>query len=249
MKKNKSENREAFPKFLGIALVGLVCGLMTGFIPGYLNQSLTAIEIYQKLNENLHTLAPYVIWLSLIILSGIAIYDYRKAKDIFAKWDGEDDNFIRVAENKISYSIMFSQMNMIITFFFFTITVIGEMDPILPVIISLIGFLLTLAVIVYIQQKNVDLTKAINPEKKGSVYDPKFQKKWLATCDENEIRQIGQASYKAYTATTTVCIILLLVSLFISDILDAGFYPSLLVVIIWATASIVYFIEAIRISK
>ena len=249
MKKNKSENREAFPKFLGIALVGLICGLITGFIPGFLDKSLSAIEIYQKLNTNLHTIAPYAIWLSLILFSGMALYDYRKAKDIFAKWDGEDDDFIRVAENKINYSIMYSQMNMIITFFFFVVAVMGEMDPILPVIISLIGFLVTMVVIVYTQQKTIDLTKAINPEKKGSVYDPKFQKKWLATCDENEIRQIGQASYKAYTATIAVCVILLLVSLVISDVLDAGFYPSLLVVIIWATASIVYFIEAIRISK
>ena len=249
MEKNKSENSKALPGFLRTAFIGLIIGMVVGFVSIFLEKGLSAIEIYQKLNDGLTIVAPYAIWLSLIILSAKAIFDYRKARDIFNKWDGEDDDFIRVAESKINYSIMYSQMNMIVAFFFFTITVMSEKEPIAPIIVSLVGFLLTLTTIVYIQQKNVDLTKEINPEKKGSIYEHDFQKKWLATCDENEIRQIGQASYKAYTATTVVCIVLILVSLFVSDILNAGFYPTLLVIIIWATSSIVYFVECIRLSK
>lgn len=55
-------------------------------------------------------------------------------------------------------------------------------------------FLLSCACVIFAQQKAVDLERRMNPEKHGSVYDAKFQKKWLDSCDESERRQIGEAS-------------------------------------------------------
>ena len=40
------------------------------------------------------------------------------------------------------------------------------------------------------------LTRRINPEKQGSVYDTKFFEKWVDSCDESEQRQMGQAAFQ-----------------------------------------------------
>lgn len=60
--------------------------------------------------------------------------------------------------------------------------------------------LVSVALVVLVQQKIVDLVRRMNPEKQVSVYDSKFQKKWYNTCDEAERAQIGQASYQAFQA-------------------------------------------------
>ena len=69
----------------------------------------------------------------------------------------------------------------ILDFFFFAASIIY--DRFLP---DLILFLASVAVLVVLQQKIVDLERRINPEKRGSVYDMKFQKTWMDSCDEAE---------------------------------------------------------------
>lgn len=46
------------------------------------------------------------------------------------------------------------------------------------------------------------------PEKKTSVYDLKFQKKWMDSCDEAEKILIGKCAYKAFGKTNLTCVIL-----------------------------------------
>jgi len=41
----------------------------------------------------------------------------------------------------------------------------------------------------------------MNPEKTASVYDMKFQKKWLETCDEAEKIIVGKCAFKAFNIT------------------------------------------------
>ena len=49
------------------------------------------------------------------------------------------------------------------------------------------------------QQMTVDFQKIMNPEKQGSVYDLRFQKKWEESCDELEKFTIYRSAYKAYS--------------------------------------------------
>ncbi len=70
------------------------------------------------------------------------------------------------------------------------------------------GFLAVMAEAVIIQQKCVDAAKKTNPEKTASVYDVKFQKKWMDSCDEAEKILIGKCAVKAYRAVNTVCTVL-----------------------------------------
>ena len=67
----------------------------------------------------------------------------------------------------------------------------------------------------------------MNPEKTASVYDTKFQKKWMESCDEAEKIMIGKCAFKAYAATNTVCSILSIVLAICALVFGIGFLPSL----------------------
>ena len=84
-----------------------------------------------------------------------------------------------------------------------------------------------------IQQKCVDTAKQINPEKKTSVYDMRFQKKWIEGCDEAEKIMIGKCALKAYSATNLVCTVLAIVLAVCALVFDIGFLPSLAVCFVW----------------
>ena len=93
------------------------------------------------------------------------------------------------------------------------------------------------------------LSKEINPEKRGSVYDMKFQERWLESCDEAERRQIGQASYKAYTTLNKFCPYCWGVLFLGNMIFHYGILPSTVVLLVWAVLTVSYTREAIRLSR
>ena len=89
----------------------------------------------------------------------------------------------------------------------------------------------------------------MNPEKTASVYDVRFQKKWMDSCDEAEKIIVGKCAYKAYATTNTVCAVLAIVLAIGALMFDIGFLPSFVVSLIWIVNLSVYCREAIRCSK
>lgn len=100
-----------------------------------------------------------------------------------------------------------------------------------------------------LQQKLVDLTKRLNPEKKGSVYDTKFQKKWYESCDEAERAIIGQCAFKAYQAMVRVCLGLWVVFALGGMFFNWGFLPALAVCIVWGVGQSVYAWWTLKLGK
>ena len=96
----------------------------------------------------------------------------------------------------------------------------------------------------------MDLTRRMNPEKQGSVYDTKFKKKWFESCDEAEQKQIGQAAYKAFNVVSTACPILWLALLVLSYAFDFELLmPTFIVCFIWLLMQVSYCLECIRLGK
>ena len=115
--------------------------------------------------------------------------------------------------------------------------------------IGVVAFFGIMAEATIIQQKCVDTTKQTNPEKKASVYDMRFQKKWLEDCDEAEKLMIGKCAFKAYSATNAVCTVLAIVLAVCALVFDIGFLPSLTVCLVWIVNLSAYCKEAMRYSK
>lgn len=100
------------------------------------------------------------------------------------------------------------------------------------------------------QQKNaVDFLKIVNPEKSGSVYDMKFQKKWIESCDEMEQQMIYKAAFHAYKVTNYLCLTLWTGFTVLAVVLKISLWPVTIVSAIWLTMAVSYAAEGKRLSK
>lgn len=171
------------------------------------------------------------------------------------KWDGENEEICDKFEEKLSVIMWITGAALIISYFLLSASysggfiILDNEENILPFFIGIIAFSAIMIESIIIQQKCVDAVKKTNPEKTASVYDVKFKKKWLDSCDEAEKILIGKCAFKAYSATNTVCAILAPVLAICALIFGMGFLPSLVVCIIWIINHSVYCKESLKYSK
>ena len=111
------------------------------------------------------------------------------------------------------------------------------------------SFLAALFASIVLQQKLVDLAKQLNPEKEGSVYDTRFQKKWFESCDEAERAIIGQCAFKAYQAMCRVCLVLWAVFALGGIFFSWGFLPAMAVCIVWGVGQSVYSWTCLKLDR
>ena len=240
----KRDNRRALPKYLlTILLYGLLGGVL-GFFTGVAGAAGVAETVRQALDRLLAVCAPWGIVASAVILLGAGWYLYAAAKRRFTAWDGEDEDTMDDVERQLSWALLLTGLMIVLDFFFFAASIIYE-----RFLQDLILFLASVAVLVVLQQKIVDLERRINPEKRGSVYDMKFQKTWMDSCDEAERAQIGQACYTAYRMGNEVCVFLWVALLILNFVFDFGLLPIAAVLVVWGVMQTAYALECIRLSK
>ena len=246
--KERTENRKAFPKFLGLMLgAGLVGGLI-GVVAGFLSGSAAPEAMVDAIHALLAAASPWCIWIISGVLLGLGFWKYRQAKAQFSAWDGEDEETVEQAEERLNWALGCTSLALVLDFFFAAAGMI-LVEELLPWIGLLVGFVLSLGGMVALQQKTVDLIKQMNPEKRGSVYDMNFQKKWMASCDENELRQIGQASFKAFNAVNYTCAFSWTVLVLLHRSFNVGILPVFLVTLIWGVSQMAYTLESIRLGR
>nr|WP_326208076.1 DUF3169 family protein [uncultured Oscillibacter sp.] len=247
----KSENRKALPKFtlslLGSLLVGGVIGFAIGLSRA---MGLDTAALAEGLGAILAAVTPWGIPVTSALTLGGCLVLYRSAARKFAAWDGGDeDETSESIDAALSWVLLLSAVQLLFNLFFLSAFCIYWMDRDIRAL-SLVGvFLLSCGLVVFAQQKTIDLERKMNPEKRGSVYDSKFQKKWLDSCDESERRQIGEASRRAYMVTSRVCLGLWLVLVVLSLVVEISLLPVFVLLLVWGTMQVTYTLECIRLGK
>ena len=250
----KQENKKAMPRFILIFVVCLVAGLALGFVTAWLDfksfgDALSAFGLFYA-----SRLAGWLLCACLIVEFAAGLPLYFSAKKRLAAWDGEDEAVSEAIEQKLSVCMWITSMANVLGF----LLVAGHFSGMMHggswgrpahTFLGLGAFLFILAGSVIFQQKLVDMTKKLNPEKHGSVYDPKFHQKWLASCDEAERAIIGQCAMKAYQAVTFTCLALWTVFVLGGIYFDWGFLPVMAVCVVWGVNQSVYAYWAIKLSK
>ena len=245
----KKENRKALPKFIGMMLICGIAGGIIGLISGFMGGSYASEEIAEKFYNFLNLVNPYVYVILTVAFIFAELRFYKGAKGLYILWNGEDEEVIDTAEAKLSLLIVLTSVHTVLSFFLFGINHIVNTSSNTGSVIVLVLFIINLVFIMLFQQKAVDLEKSINPEKKGSIYDMNFHKKWIDSCDENEMRQIGQASYKAFIVMNITCIVLWLAVFFAGYFIHTGLLPIVCITVIWLVSQITYGVESIRLSR
>ena len=242
--KVKQDNRRALPRFILTVLLFALLGGVGGFAVAIAGPSGLAGWLQAGLGEVLRVAVPWGIPVSSVVLLGIGLGLYRSAKSRFARWDGEDEDLAEGIEISLSYVLLFTALAAILDFFFLSAAFLSDTPMVTTVL-----FLISGALVILLQQKAMDLTRRMNPEKRGSVYDPSFQKKWMDSCDEAERAQIGQASYQAVRAATIACLVLWVVLTILNFSFDIGLMPALTVLVILGVLQVTYCLTCIKLSR
>lgn len=246
---NKRENRRAMRIFIPILLVAMVLGSCAGFLLNWLHGSPEATGSIQLWGDRiLQACAPYAILVITILLMGGAYLFYGRAKRRFSQWNGQEESLIDQVENDLSKGMLLTQINQIVSFFFFAIA-FYIMPASLLTLLPLVSFLLAIFLIMLFQKQAVDFLKTINPEKHGSVFDFNFQKKWIESCDEAQQLLIYKAAYKGYLAGVYTCLALWLLCVLANIAFDVGLLPVTCVSLIWLVITIAYHVESYRLQK
>ncbi len=251
----RSANRKALPKFL---LFAVVCAIIGGVIGYYSGRGAATGGIDQLVDMmkgagaffGTH-IAPWLMLALVVIMPAVCVPIYRSARKLAAAWDGEDED----TSDAVDVVIWLTSAAMILFYFLIAASYSGgfatfdSKDSTIIFSIGVAAFFAIMVEAIIIQQKCVDTAKQTNPEKKASVYDMRFQKKWLEECDEAEKIMIGKCAFKAYSTTNMVCAVLAIVLAVSALVFDIGFLPSLVVCLVWIVNLSVYCREAIRYSK
>lgn len=251
----KKANRKAMPKFILIMFISSIVGGGVGFFSAKYDVNTLAGGIKTAGALFGTRVAPWLMLVAAIIVPIVCVPIYRSTKKLLSTWDGEDEEVSDKVDKKISIIVWITNTVLILSFFFIAASYSGGFatfeneENTLPFLIVIAAFFCIMIEAVIIQQKCVDTAKITNPEKTASIYDMKFQKKWMDSCDEAEKLIIGKCAFKAYAATNTVCTVLAIVLAICALILGIGFLPSLVVCLIWIVNQSVYCREAIKYSK
>jgi len=251
----KKANRKALPKFMLIMVISLLVGVTTGFCAAKYGLNTLAGGMKSVGAFFGAYVAPWLMVATALIVPVACIPIYHSAKKQLSSWDGENEEISDAIDKKLSIVIWITSAAFILSYFLIAAsyangfeTFENETSDVL-FLVSIIGFFAIMIEAVIIQQKCIDTTKKMNPEKTASIYDTKFQKKWMDSCDEAEKIMIGKCAFKAYATTNTVCTVLSIALAVCALIFGIGFLPSLVVCLIWIVNQSVYCKEALKYSK
>ena len=259
---NKKEDKKAFKKFFGVLVLAFFVGIIVGIGSAFIGDMLENQPVKDAILTALQYLAIYGGYLFTTVLLIVSIVLYKKSRKEYIAWDEEDEEVLERLETKISYVIWFSNLIMFGSYFFFATGVwaadLVEIKGALKQ--DATGFWLSLGAVFLhmayalivsciIQQKAVNLTKEINPEKRGSIYDTKFQDKWLANCDEAERFAVYKCSFKTFKVMQLTGMVLWVICLIGQMIFGTGVFATIIVTLFMIIQISVYSVQAIYFAK
>lgn len=255
------ENKNADKKARGVLVLGIIAGGVVGLVIGVLSGISEDVlpQLMGRFLEMINWVTPFANLVITTVVWILVKMWMRQARELYHNWDGEDEGVIEKVELKISYGLMATTINMILGFFFFGMgfyavdlkgsNLLTDALPWIRFAGTMIGLIYELTVTTICQKKLVNMTKEINPEKQGSVYDFKFQKIWMESCDESELLAIYKAGFAAYKTTNYLCMGLEIFCLVGMYSWNMGVMPIVLVTVIWLVLTIRYEMESIKNSK
>lgn len=253
----KRENKKALPKFILIVVLSLALGGVLGFALVTLN-----LQDFQDALDGAglfftNHAAPWLLITLPVAELALCLPIYFSAKKQLAGWDGENEAVSGQADVKLSVCLWITGLCTVAALFLLAAMFAGfvgnagteRMMPAPMFFGGLAGFLADLFAPMIVQQKLVDLTKRLNPEKRGSVYDTKFQKKWYDSCDEAERAVIGRCAFQAYQAMCWTCMALWVVFALGGMFFSWGFLPAMAVCIVWGVGQSVYSWTCLKLDR
>lgn len=257
-KKKQKTDKQIFHRWVIVMVLAFLAGVFGGSF------SRAIIEWFMNITSDVKINMELMLYLSVgffmlvnVIGLGITFVFYKKAKNMTKKWDGEDEDVLDAIEDKLDIAMLPITIMTSVNYFLFGLTTyigmalieLKVLGSVIATTASILIFVSALLLSVALQKKCVDLTKQLNPEKKGNIFDKNFSKEWLASCDEAQQLMIYKASYAAYKSVGSACRILWLVTIIGMMSFDTGLLPVFCVSAIMLVMQISYFVEAKKLER
>ncbi len=248
--KVKSENRRALPLFLVIVGCSLVLGVLFGMAAVKSDGADWKTVFTAALTWFFAHCSSWLLLALTVSMLVVGLASLSRARKQIAALEQTEDGDAAPADHTLSAGINYMSLAQIVGFFLFAAVMCGVPEMgLVSFLVGLVSFIALLVVVMVMTQRLVDLAKRLYPEKRGSVYDVKFQKKWLDSCDEAEKAVIAQAAFSAYSATNTVCLLLWLAFVLGHMLFDTGLLPIFAVSLIWFVSFAAYCSKAAKLEK
>lgn len=250
-KTEKSENRKALPLFSVIMLCALALGVVIGLLAVRSDGGSWQSVVTDALKWFFVHCTYFVLLALAVSMLSFGCAAISRAKRSLAALDGEaEDDEIRAIDRVLSLGLNYISLASALAYFFFAalLCYLPEME-LFRFLIGFVSFIAILVLMMLLQQRLVDLARRLYPEKRGSVYDIKFQKKWLKSCDEAEKAIIANAALHAYKTTQALCVALWMLFVLSHMFFRTGLLPIFAVSVIWISSLFAYQHKAAQIDK
>ncbi len=231
---NQKEDKKFGKRFAVIILCSALVGMMCGVVIALMRESSMASGLAEALSRMGMMVAPYISLVYVIVMLPVLLFTCRKVRTKMEAWDGENEEEYKEMDTMLGNVLSALNIGTVIVYFFFAIGFHALAEgSLLSDICHVGGFIGAIALVTIGQKMIINMVKELNPEKRGSVYDTKFVKKWEESCDEAERLLIYKSAYKTYVKMNTLFVGLWLFCIFANEVFSFGFMPVTMVSLIW----------------
>lgn len=254
----KDEIEREDKKHIRLFIIVIICSGLFGGLLGFFWGKLYAIieesggmpPVLLQFRESVTFFARILTYVFSISLLAYSHLTCRKAKKGFLTWDGESEIVIEDAEKNLSKGLAGCNLNYLITFICFGLgtsqMIRWQKVQAIWYMVYAVSFIVLIFFILFQQRSCINLEKRMNPEKRASVFDLKFRKKWLKSCDEAETRVIYEAAYHAFVVVHYTCYVVLLIIVVVGMFFEIGLMSYFAVGVIWLANVMTYSIHCMK---
>ena len=206
------------------------------------------LQLTRRVSDGLILAGPWLLALGLGPCA-VAHELYRSALKAAARADEDDDAF-ETANRRLSLSMAFSAV--VMPWMMLTICLALPSVDVLAnnaFVVAVVPLLLVEIAWSYgLQAVVVRTMQRLAPEKRGNVFDLRFQKDWYASCDEAERQRIGECGYHTYLTMTKIYPFTLLAALLAIMYGGASVLWAVVLGGLWLTQTLSYLLRAYKLE-
>ena len=189
--------KSVYLKFAGTLILFALVGAAIGYGSGALLSDLGVAKIYdlRRWLAQLASQAAFWVLAADLALLAVGFLFCLRGKNLGARaLEKETDRLYEKAEAALCRAMTLANISVVLGMAAFGVACC-DADVLLR---SLPLFLLAEGLGMVLQHLTVRRTQALNPEKKGSVFEARFVRQWYDSCDEAQREQIGWAAFKSF---------------------------------------------------
>ncbi len=243
--KQQNQNRRIYVKF---TLTMVCCAILGAFCGAFASANNASIaDLLSTSSEFIYKNNFAIVLINLIFLWAGTLFAMSGKKH--AKQALQDDFAFEKANKHLCISLILSTLSFIWWFFSLSLTAVSIFQGV--VLSHFVLACLLIAEICWVtalQSVCVSVTKQINPEKNGNIFDMKFHEKWYNSCDEAERAQIGECSYFSFRIMTMVYPVAIVLLIFAGTVSSINATLLLGLSVLWGIQHLSYQIRSFQIS-